>query len=121
MHFRLFICLLVCGYCSCSSRPNKALEQCERELDSLETLLEQHPGYAASHTVQFMELRTRITKQIDALNEDKKLGESDVQQRDMLALRSSLLFTAAMEQALELTRRQSDSLKNLRDSTKSGN
>lgn len=116
MYFRLIICILLYGICSCGSRPNKALEQCEQKLDSLESLLQENPGFAAGQTSRFMAMRKAITEQIDALNNNPSLSESEIQQRDLLALRSSLLFTAAMEQALELTRRQSDSLKKLSDS-----
>jgi hypothetical protein len=120
MQFRVYICLLVCGFCSCGPRSNKALEQCERQLDSLELLLQKNPGFAAGQTTRFMAMRKEITEKIDALNNNPSLSESEIQERDMLALRRSVLFTAAMEQALDLTRKQSDSLNKLKDSVESG-
>lgn len=121
MNFRLIACVLICFATSCSSDNNPLLKQCELELDSLETVLAQNPGFAASNTNSFMVLRERIHGRLDALSKDQTLSASALEQRDLLAIRSSVLFTAAMEQALELTRKQSDSLNKLRNSATSGN
>lgn len=61
-----------------------------------------------------MSLRHEITQKLTALEQDKTLSAREVSHIELLTLRSSLLFTGALEAALKSTRAQADSLNTLK-------
>jgi hypothetical protein len=113
MNLRLCASLLSLVLISCSGSDKKLLE-CELALDSLEHILSQNPNYAATQHADFMRLRRSITEKLNLLEQNTSLSEADSEQRDLLTLRSSLLFTEALEAALKSTRAQADSLNKLK-------
>ncbi len=105
---------------SCGKNTQIDLQRCENTLDSIETILNQHPDYAATEPRKFWLLRQSVIAQLERLDAQKNLSDDERQQHDLLVVRSSLLFTAALEEALRITRKQADSLAVvfLRDSLK---
>lgn len=113
MNVRLIPCILILSLYSCSNS-NKTITACEQELDSLELILTANPNYAANNPAEFMSLRHEITQNLTALEQDKTLSAREVSHIELLTLRSSLLFTGALEAALKSTRAQADSLNTLK-------
>ncbi|MEN9510996.1 MAG: hypothetical protein RLZZ370_815 [Bacteroidota bacterium] len=113
MNFRLLSSFLCFFLFSCT-RSDHALTDCELALDSLENMLTERPDYAATQHADFMRFRRNITEKLNALEHNTSLSEADCEQRDLLILRSSLLFTEALEAALKSTRAQADSLNQLK-------
>lgn len=113
MNVRLIPCILILSLYSCSNS-NKTITACEQELDSLELILTANPNYAANNPAEFMSLRHEITQKLTALEQDKTLSAREVSHIELLTLRSSLLFTGALEAALKSTRAQADSLNTLK-------
>lgn len=113
MNVRLIPCILILSLYSCSNS-NKTITACEQALDSLELILTANPNYAANNPAEFMSLRHEITQKLTALEQDKTLSAREVSHIELLTLRSSLLFTGALEAALKSTRAQADSLNTLK-------
>jgi hypothetical protein len=120
MGMRIILFLLLVLMISCGKNTQIDLQRCENTLDSIETILNQHPDYAATEPRKFWLLRQSVIAQLERLDAQKNLSDDERQQHDLLVVRSSLLFTAALEEALRITRKQADSLAVvfLRDSLK---
>jgi len=117
---RIILFLLLVLMISCGKNTQIDLQRCENTLDSIETILNQHPDYAAAEPRKFWLMRQSVIAQLERLDAQKNLSDEERHQHDLLVVRSSLLFTAALEEALRITRKQADSLAVvfLRDSLK---
>jgi hypothetical protein len=113
------IFLIILGlmlFSGCANIHDGMIKRYEAKLDSFEHRLNTQPGMAFNDTATFYNLRRSLENDLRALNEIPGLLEEQQEHVSLLNIRTSMLISSALQNAIEQSKREMDQSRKTLDS-----